>query len=158
MSREQFDALMKEVAGAVAGKPFDAELEAQLNRDFGPGSDMYANIKTACEVGIAEGWLAENENDGLRYGRAIKPSPEMHDMSVDVVKYRDLKGPYHRHPNGEVCLVMPTDGDAKFDGNGEGWCVYGPDSGHYPTISGGEAIVLYLLPEGAIDFKARPAA
>ncbi len=158
MSREQFDTLMKQVADAIAGKALDKELEAELNRDFGPGSQTYDAIKVACETGVAEGWLAENENSGLRYGRVIKPTPEMHDLSVDVVKYRDLKGPYHRHPNGEVCLVMPTDGDARFDGNGAGWCVYGPDSGHHPTISGGEAIVLYLLPEGAIDFKARPAA
>lgn len=158
MSREQFDALMQEVAGKVAGKPFDKTLEAELNRDFGPGSDKFAELRRACETGVEEGWLAENENQGLRYGRVIKPTPETHGMSVDVVKYRDLKGPYHRHPNGEICLIMPTDGDAKFDGNGEGWCVYEPESGHYPTISDGEAIVLYLLPEGAIDFKAQPPA
>lgn len=158
MSRETFDDLMREVAGTIAGKPFDDNLEKELNDNYGIGTGKYEAIKAACEDGIEEGWLCENENNGLRYGRPIKPSPETRDLSVDVVKYKDLKGPYHAHPNGEVCLVMPTEGDAKFDGNGAGWCVYEPGSGHYPTISDGEAIVLYLLPEGAIDFKAKPAA
>jgi hypothetical protein len=53
---------------------------------------------------------------------------------------------------------MPIDPDAAFDGSGAGFCVYGPDSAHYPTVRGGAALVLYLLPDGAIDFKARPPA
>ena len=64
----------------------------------------------------------------------------------------ECKGPHHRHPNGEIDMIMPLTENAKFDGRGIGWLVYGPDSAHSPTVSGGKALVLYLLPEGAIDF------
>jgi hypothetical protein len=157
-SRSRFDELMGKVAARAAGRPIDKSLEAELNRDFAPGSDTFEAIRAASEAGVDEGWLVPNENGPVRYGRPIKPSPEMHGFSVDAVKYRDLKGPFHGHPNGEICVVLPTEGDAKFDGVGAGWCVYEAGSKHYPTISDGEAIVLYLLPEGAIDFKARPDA
>jgi hypothetical protein len=53
---------------------------------------------------------------------------------------------------GEIDLVMPLSGPARFDGRGAGWVVYGPGSAHRPTVRGGKALVLYLLPGGAIDF------
>ena len=64
----------------------------------------------------------------------------------------DVVGPHHSHPKGEVDLVMPVSVDAKFDGNGKGWVVYGPGTAHKPTVTGGGAIVLYLLPDGEIEF------
>src|SRR5438046_2356742 len=75
-----------------------------------------------------------------------------HGFSIDVVEMNDIAGPHHRHPNGEIDLVMPLEGDARFDGHGAGWVVYGPGSAHRPTVSGGKALVLYLLPDGAIEF------
>ena len=53
---------------------------------------------------------------------------------------------------GEIDLIMPLTPDAKFDGFGEGWLVYVPGTAHYPTVSSGRALVLYLLPGGAIEF------
>jgi hypothetical protein len=47
---------------------------------------------------------------------------------------------------------MPLTEHAQFDGRGAGWLVYGPDTAHSPTVSGGRALVLYLLPGGAIEF------
>lgn len=41
---------------------------------------------------------------------------------------------------------------AEFDGHGAGWLASGADSAHPPTLSGGRARVLYLLPQGAIEF------
>jgi hypothetical protein len=49
-------------------------------------------------------------------------------------------------------MIVPETGGAVFDGRGEGWLVYGPGTGHKPTVSNGKAIVLYLLPDGEIDF------
>jgi len=46
---------------------------------------------------------------------------------------------------------LPPGGEA-FDDQGQGWLVYEPDLAHHPTVSAGKAIVLYLLPDGAIDF------
>ena len=47
---------------------------------------------------------------------------------------------------------MPTTGAAEFDGHGAGWLVYEAGSAHHPTVAGGQALVLYLLPQGAIEF------
>jgi hypothetical protein len=65
---------------------------------------------------------------------------------------KDVVGPHHRHPKGEVDLIMPIQGDAKFDNHGAGWIVYGPNSAHNPTVINGTALVLYLLPDGEIEF------
>ena len=73
-------------------------------------------------------------------------------MSIDVVEMDDVVGPHHAHPNGEIDLVMPLDEEARFDGVGAGWKVYPAGSAHHPTVTGGKALVLYLLPDGAIEF------
>ena len=49
-------------------------------------------------------------------------------FSVDVVHMKDVKGPYHRHPKGEIDLVVPVTPGARFDGQGAGWVVYDPES------------------------------
>ena len=49
-------------------------------------------------------------------------------------------------------MIMPIAADAKFDEHSAGWLVYPADSAHSPTVSGGDALVLYLLPEGQIKF------
>ncbi len=69
----------------------------------------------------------------------------------------DIKGPYHGHPNGEIDMIIPETAGAKFDGRGQGWVVYEPETAHYPTVTDGKAIVLYLLPEGEIDFTRTPS-
>ena len=51
-------------------------------------------------------------------------------------------------------MVMPFMSGAAFDGQGAGWKVYGPGTAYQPTVSGGAALVLYLLPEGRIDFTS----
>ena len=55
-------------------------------------------------------------------------------------------------PLGEIDLIMPLDDSATFDGHGAGWLVYGPGSAHPPTVAQGRALVLYLLPQGQIEF------
>ncbi len=146
------------VTAQIAGRPLDDALDAWLNREHGAGSATYAALKAACETGVAEGWLANREGGGIRYGRIFKPSDELHGFSVDVVDMADVAGPHHTHPNGEIDLIMPIGGsDARFDGRPAGWCVYGPGTAHRPTVSGGRALVLYLLPQGAITFTAQGA-
>ena len=49
-------------------------------------------------------------------------------------------------------FIMPLEGDATFDGHPAGWCVYPAGSAHCPTVTQGRALVLYLLPEGQIQF------
>jgi hypothetical protein len=152
MNPEKFANLISSITSRIHGKPLDKQLEAELNETFPPGGKVFESVFNACRQGVAEGWMCNREGGGMKYGRVIKPDPNIHGFSVDVVEYADLKGPHHRHPNGEIDMIMPLDATAKFDGHGKGWLVYGPDSAHNPTISEGKALVLYLLPEGAIEF------
>jgi hypothetical protein len=82
----------------------------------------------------------------------IKASSDTHDFSVDVVDMNNIAGPHHVHPHGEIDLIMPLTAGASFDGHPAGWCVYEAGSAHSPTVSAGQALVLYLLPQGAIQF------
>jgi hypothetical protein len=96
--------------------------------------------------------MCQREGGGIRWGRVLKPDAALHGFSVDVVDMTDVAGPHHVHPNGEIDLILPIDADARFDGRAAGWCVYPPGSAHRPTVSGGRSLVLYLLPEGKIEF------
>lgn len=55
------------------------------------------------------------------------------------------------------CLILPLDGTARFDGRCAGRRIYGAGSAHSPTVSGGRALVLYLLPEGLVEFSRKAA-
>jgi hypothetical protein len=153
MTTEQdFARMVSDLTGDIAGRPLDSDLMAYLNDTYGPGSTTFDGLAEACRTGVAQGWLADREAGGIKFGRAIKPGEATHGFSVDVVEMDDIKGPHHRHPNGEIDMIVPTEGDAEFDGHGAGWLVYGPDTAHHPTVAKGKAIVLYLLPDGAIEF------
>jgi hypothetical protein len=151
---EQFRALVAQVTSQLHGRPIDAELRAWLNKEIGPQSTLYGQLKAACEAGVSAGWLCNQEAGRVRFGRIFQPAEDLHGFSVDVVDMDDVAGRHHVHPLGEIDLVMPQDGDARFDGQGAGWTVYGPGTAHRPTVRGGRALVLYLLPQGEIRFTA----
>lgn len=152
MQIEEFRGLVSGITGQIAGKPLDESLMAELNRDFPAEGETFQALAEACRTGIREGWLCQREHGGVKFGRPVKPGPETHGFSVDVVEMDDIVGPRHAHPNGEIDMIIPESEDAVFDGHGEGWLVYGPGTVHSPTVSHGKAIVLYLLPDGAIEF------
>ena len=152
ISKQAFHDLIADVTTQIAGRPLDDELDRWLNCSMGASSAGYAQIKQACIDGVAEGWLCEREGGGIRYGRVFKAEDALHRFSVDVVDMQDLAGPHHTHPNGEIDLIMPLESDATFDGRPAGWCVYPPGTAHHPTVAQGRALVLYLLPEGQIQF------
>ena len=151
-----FQAALKGLTQQLAGRPLDADLQTWLNTTHGPSSALYAQLKAACETGVADGWLCQREapspQGSLKYGRIFKPDAGLDGFSVDVVDMTNVAGPHHTHPLGEIDLVMPLDDTATFDGHGAGWLVYGPGTAHPPTVAGGRALVLYLLPEGRIEF------
>jgi hypothetical protein len=152
MTAEQFRAHIAALTAQLAGRPLDAALDGWLNQEHGPGSATYEALKSGCESGVAAGWLCTREGGGIRYGRIFKPADDLHGFSVDVVDMTDIAGPHHLHPNGEIDLVMPQGGDATFDNRPAGWLVMPPGSAHRPTVRAGRALVLYLLPQGAIEF------
>ncbi len=152
MSLESFQRLVTTVADHVAGSALDEGLQQELATAFPPDGETFGSLASLCEQGVREGWLANREHGGIKFGRVIKPGPGTAGFSVDVVEMDDIVGPHHRHPNGEIDMIIPQDPEAEFDGHGRGWVVYEPGSAHFPTVTGGRAIVLYLLPDGAIEF------
>lgn len=156
-SQQAFTEAVATITGRIAGKSIDRDLQTVLNENFPPGGEAFDDLADLCRQGTDEGWLCDREHGGIRFGRIIKAGPETHGFSVDVVLMDDIAGPYHGHPNGEIDMIIPESADAQFDGQGQGWMVYGPDSAHRPTVTGGKAIILYLLPGGEIDFARSPA-
>jgi hypothetical protein len=151
-AQAQFRGAIAQITAQIAGRALDRSLDDWLNAEHGSTSPTYQTLKRACQQGVAEGWLCNREGGGIKYGRIFKPADDLHGFSVDVVDMKDIAGPHHVHPNGEVDLIMPIEGDARFDDRPAGWAVMPPGSGHRPTVSSGRALVLYLLPEGKIEF------
>ena len=149
---ETFKAQLAALTAQIVGRPLDSELDDWLNATHGAASPTFAGLEASARAGVAAGWLCDRAGGGIRYGRIFKAGPELHGFSVDVVDMQDIAGPHHVHPLGEIDLIMPLDGDARFDGRPAGWLVCPPGSAHRPTVSQGHALVLYLLPEGQIQF------
>ena len=125
----------------------------EMNHRFPADSPTFRAIEGACRQAIKAGWMCSEGGDGRRFGRVIEAGPLTSGLSVDVVDLDDTSGPHHRHPTGEICLIMPQSSAARFDGHGAGWCVFEPGSAHTPTVTEGRALVLYMLPEGRIEFS-----
>jgi len=152
MQPAQFTEIIGTITASIAGKPLDAVLERTLNDTIAPGTPAYTAVFAACRQAIDAGWMCNREHGGIKFGRVVRPGVATHGFSVDVVDMSDIAGPHHRHPLGEIDLVMPIDDGALFDGRPAGWVVLPPDSAHRPTVSKGRALVLYLLPQGQIEF------
>ena len=112
------------------------------------GGDTFERLTALCAEGEQDGWL-------MGRGRAINPGADTGRFSVDVVRMKDVKAPHHIHTISEIGAVMPIKGAPKFDAFEAGWYVYPPGSDHHPTVSGEDAYVLSLLPDGVIEFTGR---
>ena len=154
MDKETFTEVIHKITIAISEKPLNMDLAEDLNDLYPPDSEVFNEIQQACEVGIKEGWMCGQEFDGIKFGRVIK---DVNGFSVDVVHMKDVVGPHHRHPKGEIDLIMPINDNAEFDNHGAGWIVYEPNSSHNPTVTNGTALVLYLLPDGEIEFTRQQA-
>ena len=152
MEVEEFSGLMAPILAAVAGKPVDIGLETYLAARFPGDGEMFAAIEAACLAAIETGWMCAEGEGTRRFGRVIKPGADTGDLSVDVVDMTNLRGGHHKHPTGEILMIMPQDKGARFDRRGRGWLVYGAGTAHRPTVEGGRALVLYLLPGGRIEW------
>lgn len=155
MNQDEFRLKLSALTEQIGLRSLNADLEQWLNQDFGVDSIWYQQIKSLCLAGIEQGWLCNREGGGIRYGRVFKPSDDLAGFSVDVVDMENIAGPFHIHPLGEIDLIMPIVEGALFDQHTAGWMVTPPDSAHAPTVSNGRALVLYLLPEGQIQFAEK---
>jgi hypothetical protein len=152
MSVDCFQKLLKPVTDFVSSQAVDASLAEKLNRRFPHDDEAFKTIEAACHKAISDGWMCVQGSEGRRFGRVIESSEETGRLSVDVVDLNNIVGPHHRHPLGEICMIMPVTKSARFDGMARGWCVFEPGSDHRPTVTDGEALVLYMLPDGKIEF------
>lgn len=128
-----------------------AAAQASLEEAFPTGGAFVQGLRAAMEAGVADGTLCHLGEDPVRYSRMFKADEDSRGLSADAV-LMSAPGPRHRHPNGEVDLCFALDGEPQFDGNPPGWTVYAPGSEHVPTVRGGTMLILYLLPQGAIEF------
>jgi len=127
--------------------------EAELARRLDPaGREASALARSLLDLYEA-GAIAERGELPVRFGRVAKASEATEGYSIDVV-YMSGPGPRHRHPAGEIDYCVAVDGTPTFDGRAPGWVVLPPDSVHVPTVAGGEMLIVYLLPGGAIEFLA----
>lgn len=151
-SQEDFKSLIMPITDFINKRLLDDVLETELNEVFPATGLEFKLIESACYKAIKDGWMCRYEAGGIKYGRVIKPQDDLKGFSVDVVEMDNIRGPYHSHPYGEVDMIIPIEGDAQFDGKGVGWKVYSVGSSHCPTVTGGRALILYLLPNGEIKF------
>jgi len=152
MNVDCFQKLLKPITNFVSNQAVDPALAEKLNRRFPYNGEIFNAIEAACHKAISDGWMCVHGTVGRRFGRVIESSEETGWLSVDVVDLENIVGPHHRHPTGEICMIMPVTKGARFDGTARGWCVFEPGSDHRPTVTDGEALVLYMLPEGKIEF------
>jgi hypothetical protein len=152
MTVEEFRDMIRPIASIILGKALGPQLADEMNQRFPSDSPTFRAIEGACRQAIKAGWMCSEGGDGRRFGRVIEAGPLTSGLSVDVVDLDDTAGPHHRHPLGEICLIMPQDAATRFDGHGAGWCIYEPGSAHTPAVTEGRALVLYMLPEGRIEF------
>lgn len=155
MSQKVFSKLVGKIASDLSKMPLDSQMQAFLNKNYGVGTSEFEELRRLCNLGELGGWLVKHEAGGIKYGRVIKPDHEANHFSVDVVRMKDVRGPHHIHTKGEIGAIMQISGSPIFDGLSEGWYVYEPGSQHHPTVEGGDAYILYFLPDGAIEFTGK---
>ncbi len=154
MSRETLiEALSPVLDELTALDPADTSAaQLHLNSALPLDDPRIQKIREAFEQGVEEGWLCDREGGNARFSRVAKPSPETRGFSIDAVR---MSGPgvWHRHTAGEIELCFARNSGATFDGQPEGWVVYGPGTEHVPTVDGGEMDILYFLPGGQVEWK-----
>ena len=149
ITKEQFVQLLAPIAEALRGIDVDKDdAAAAVERAVPFASAAVEALRKAALASIGSDWLLPKSSAGIRFGRVAK---DLTGFSVDAV-LMDVPGPKHRHPNGEIDLCFATRGEPEFDGHPPGWVVYGRGTTHVPTVRGGEMLILYYLPGGAIEF------
>ncbi len=137
--------------------PDDENAIVTLQERFGVESEEMQTLKREVRAGISEGWLCDREAGGVRFSRIQKAGGDERPLSIDAV-HMQAAGPGHTHPKGEFDLCFTVSGSPTFDGNAEGWTVYGKNTWHEPTVKGGVMDILYFLPDGEMRFEKKPVS
>ena len=149
LNAEKLQPLLSFITALDVNNPQEAK--KQLDSQYPLEHELIRNIKTAMQAGIKNQTLCHRGEPPVQFSRVFKSSKETANLSADAV-LMTAPGPFHKHPSGEFDLCFALEGDPTFDGQPEGWVVYGPGSQHVPTVKNGKMMILYLLPGGAIEF------
>jgi hypothetical protein len=136
------------VAGLDLTRP--AEAEAALIQRFPPSGAEVTALSAAARAALAAGTICQRGEPGMKFSRVVKPEQDPGGCSIDAVHMNASKGPWHTHLKGEVCLCLPDDPAAKFEGRSATWMVLPVGSRHEPTVTDGSMLILYWWPEGAV--------
>lgn len=130
-----------------------AAAQRELEKRFDPHGAAAANLVAELKTLLDSGAIANRGELPVRWSRVAKSSDATLGFSIDVVLMNGA-GPRHAHPLGELNYCVALDGTPRFDGEPPGWVVLPPASSHVPTVTGGTMLIVYLLPEGRIEFTA----
>ena len=146
---EIFTPLIEAARGLDLSDP--AAAEAELERRLGADGEAARALNASLQELLEAGSIADRGEPPVRWSRVAKATDETAGFSIDAV-HMSGPGPRHRHPAGEIDYCIALDGEPTFDGRPPGWVVLPPDSVHVPTVAGGTMLIVYLLPEGAMEF------
>jgi hypothetical protein len=146
---ETFRPLLDAARGVDLSDPAAARRE--LTRRFDPSGAGARALNAQLIALLGRGEIAGRGALPVKYGRVTKALSQTHDFSIDVV-HMNGAGPLHRHPAGEINYCIALDGRPTFMGQPTGWVVEPPRSEHVPTVAGGTMLIVYLLPQGKIEF------
>lgn len=146
-----FDPLLRAADGLDLAQPAAARRE--LDRRFDPKGPAAQRLAAELNALLAAGSIANRGELPVRWGRVAKATDATLGFSIDVVLMNGA-GPRHAHPLGEVNYCIALEGTPLFDGEAPGWVVLPPQSSHIPTVTGGTMLIVYLLPQGRIEFAA----
>jgi len=125
--------------------------EVILSQEFSTSNPQLKTVIAQAKQGIEDGWLCNRDNAGVKFSRVAKPSEVTFNLSIDAVLMSG-EGAAHTHPNGEVSLCIPMQGEPVYDDFEHTWAPYPPGSSHTPTVNGGEMLILYFLPDGMMEW------
>lgn len=126
---------------------------AELTRRLDPRGPAAQALHRELVRLLEAGEIAQRGAPPVKYGRVAKATEATRDFSIDVVDMTG-PGPRHRHPRGELNYCIALEGAPTFMGQAPGWVVEPPGSEHVPTVAGGRMLIVYLLPQGEIEFLA----
>jgi hypothetical protein len=131
-----------------------AAAEAKLAASVSP--EAIAEVGAMLGAAFDAGWLCPKGGPEVFFGRLAKPSDATSGVSIDAVEMEG-EALEHAHPKGEVSLCFARSGAPRFDGRAPGFVVLPPGSRHVPTVTGGRMLIVYFLPDGAMDWGRAPA-
>src|SRR5262245_57788979 len=114
-ARDAFESMISSLATRIGERSLDQQLESWLNDALPANGPVFRDLSFLIEQGTREGWLCQREVEGIRFGRAVKPGGVAGRFSVDVVRMDNTVGPHHVHTTGEIGMIIPIQGDARFD-------------------------------------------